>query len=87
MQPAPDRPRAYSYLRMSTELQLKGDSRSRQLEASREYAEKNNLDFVQDFEFEDLGVSAYKGQNIQHGALGRFLTAISEGKIPRALIC
>ncbi|MCK1582154.1 recombinase family protein [Bradyrhizobium sp. 168] len=54
-------PRAYSYLRMSTAPQLKGDSRRRQLEASRTYAAAQGLELAGDAELEDIGVSAFKG--------------------------
>src|SRR5580693_3466918 len=75
----PLKPQAYSYLRMSTELQLKGDSRRRQLEASRAYAEANGLELAEGAELEDIGVSAYTGANRRDGALGRFLEAVRAG--------
>lgn len=73
--------KAYSYIRMSTEVQLKGDSRRRQLEASRRYAEEKGLELVENFE--DIGVSAFKGANTESGALKGFLDAVAQGKIPR----
>jgi DNA invertase Pin-like site-specific DNA recombinase len=66
---------------MSTELQLKGDSRRRQLEASRAYAEANGLELAEGSELEDIGISAFKGANAREGALGRFLAAIKSGSI------
>lgn len=78
-----NRPKAYSYVRMSTEQQLRGDSLRRQLERSREYAKENGLELQEDFRLEDLGVSAFKGANVIDGALGRFLTAVRGGLIPR----
>jgi len=77
------RPKAYSYVRMSTDLQLKGDSLRRQLEASRKYAEKHGLDLVLDADLHDIGVSAYSGKNIASGNFGRFLTAVREGMIEK----
>ena len=68
---------------MSTDLQLKGDSRRRQLEASRQYAEANELDLAEDAELEDIGVSAYTGANVRDGALGRFLEAVRAGSVKR----
>ncbi|XIA65751.1 recombinase family protein [Bradyrhizobium sp. TZ2] len=68
---------------MSTDLQLKGDSRRRQLEASRQYAEANELDLAKDAELEDIGVSAYTGANVRDGALGRFLEAVRAGSVKR----
>jgi DNA invertase Pin-like site-specific DNA recombinase len=77
------KPKAYSYLRMSTDLQLKGDSRRRQLEASQIYAEEFNLDLASDASLEDIGISAYKGANAREGALGQFLTAVKAGSIAK----
>lgn len=71
--------KAYSYIRMSTDIQLKGDSLRRQLEASKIYAEKNNLELIETIQ--DIGVSAYSGNNATAGALGRFLEALKLGKI------
>jgi DNA invertase Pin-like site-specific DNA recombinase len=79
--PAP-RPRAYSYVRMSTDLQLKGDSLRRQLEASAAYAAMHDLELVDESRLEDIGVSAFKGANVAEGALGRFLDAAKAGKVP-----
>lgn len=78
-----DRPQAYSYVRMSTDLQKKGDSLRRQLDLSQKYAAEHGLDLIDDPELHDLGVSAYRGRNLETGGLGRFLTAIREGKIGR----
>jgi DNA invertase Pin-like site-specific DNA recombinase len=77
------KPKAYSYLRMSTDLQLKGDSRRRQLEASQKYAEEFDLDLASDAQLEDIGISAYKGANAREGALGQFLTAVKAGSIAK----
>lgn len=77
------KPKAYSYIRMSSVAQIKGDSYRRQIEASREYAAKHNLDLLEDVTFADLGVSAYKGDNIAEGAaLGKFKAAVENGSIP-----
>src|ERR1700677_1027654 len=66
---------------MSTELQLKGDNRRRQLEASRAYAEANGLELAEGAELEDIGVSAFKGANVREGALGQFLDAVKAGSV------
>lgn len=72
---------AYSYIRMSSAEQLKGHSLERQLKASREYAAEHGLTLIEDVTFEDLGVSAYKGDNIgKNAALGKFVTA-AEAKL------
>ena len=54
------KPRAYSYIRMSTDVQLKGDSRRRQLEKSVEYATQNGLDLLDGSQLEDIGISAFR---------------------------
>jgi DNA invertase Pin-like site-specific DNA recombinase len=77
------KPRAYSYLRMSTDLQLKGDSRRRQLEASRSYAEAEGLELADDGQLEDIGISAFRGANVRDGALGQFLAAVKAGAVER----
>ena len=77
------KPKAYSYLRMSTDPQSKGDSRRRQLELSQTYAEANGLDLADDAQLEDIGVSAFKGKNARDGALGGFLEAVENGDVPR----
>jgi DNA invertase Pin-like site-specific DNA recombinase len=66
---------------MSTDLQLKGDSHRRQLEASRAYAEDHGLELAERAELEDIGVSAFKGANVREGALGQFLAAVRSGSI------
>ncbi len=66
---------------MSTDSQLKGDSRRRQLELSRAYAHDNGLELAEGAELEDIGVSAFKGANVTEGALGRFLVAVSSGAV------
>lgn len=73
-------PLAYSYVRMSTDMQLKGHSLERQKEKSREYAIRNNLHLVENFE--DIGVSAFKGKNVKDGMLGQFITLIENNSIP-----
>lgn len=75
------RPKAFSYIRMSTEGQLRGDSLRRQVERSREYAATHGLDLDETTTFNDIGVSAYRGKNIRQGALGAFLEAVRTKKI------
>lgn len=72
--------RAYSYVRMSTRKQLRGDSLRRQLERSRAFADEHSL--LLDDSLQDLGVSAWKGRNFKAGALGRFLAMVENGQIP-----
>lgn len=83
MDPQSTRPKAFSYVRMSTDLQLKGDSLRRQREASRKYAERYGLELVEDDRWHDIGVSAYSGKNIASGRFGEFLEAVRSGEIEK----
>ncbi|MEN5296729.1 recombinase family protein [Brucella sp. TWI559] len=74
------KPLAYSYVRMSTDMQLKGNSLERQKEKSKEYAIRHDLQLVENFE--DIGVSAFKGRNIKDGMLGEFISLIEKKTIP-----
>lgn len=71
--------KAYSYIRMSSGRQLKGDSLRRQLELSEAFAAKKGLDL--DSSMRDLGVSAFDGSNRQRGALAVFLAKVRRGEI------
>jgi len=73
--------KAYSYLRFSTPDQMKGDSFRRQTELSQKYAEENGLDLDDTLTLHDLGVSAFRGKNVEEGALGIFLDAVHQGKV------
>lgn len=75
--------KAYSYIRMSTDIQLRGDSLRRQTEASKKYATENDLELVEDFKLEDIGVSAFQGKNVAQGSLGKFLALVEEGQVPK----
>lgn len=73
--------KAYSYVRFSTPDQMKGDSFRRQAEASRRYADENGLELDESLSFQDLGVSAFRGRNVEDGALGSFLGAVEQGTV------
>jgi DNA invertase Pin-like site-specific DNA recombinase len=75
----PTRPRAYSYLRFSTPEQMKGDSLRRQTELAETYARRHSLELDTELNLRDLGVSAFRGKNLETGALGAFRRAIEEG--------
>jgi DNA invertase Pin-like site-specific DNA recombinase len=72
---------AYSYIRMSTPLQLQGDSLRRQRKLAEEYAAAHDLTLNTDFRLEDIGLSAFDGENKKKGTLGQFLAAVESGKI------
>jgi DNA invertase Pin-like site-specific DNA recombinase len=73
--------KAYSYIRMSTPEQLKGDSLRRQLARTRDYAEKHDLELIESFD--DLGISAFRGNNADFGELARFKDLVDSGDIER----
>ncbi len=80
------RRKAYSYIRMSTDTQLKGDSLRRQLEASEAYAKNHDLELVKSIDgilLEDIGVSAFKGKNTEKGVLAVFLDALNKKQISK----
>lgn len=74
-------PTAYSYVRFSTPEQIKGDSARRQLELSQKYADSNGLTLDDSLQLKDLGVSAFKSDNVTIGKLGFFLSAIESGVV------
>lgn len=71
---------AYSYLRLSSKIQLNGQGKTRQLEASRQAAIENGWQ-LSEMTFEDLGVSAYTGKNVTTGAFNQILRLIESGVI------
>ncbi|MDW3205560.1 MAG: recombinase family protein [Alphaproteobacteria bacterium] len=75
--------RAYSYVRFSTPEQSRGDSYRRQTELSRQFVQDHRLELDETLTFQDLGVSAFTGRNIDGGALGAFVQAVDEGRIRR----
>lgn len=73
---------AYSYIRCSTKEQLKGNTVARQLEAAEAYAKKNGL-FLSEQGYEDLGISAFHGKNLEEGSdFFALITAIEKHVIP-----
>lgn len=79
-------PIAYSYKRFSSEAQSQGDSLKRQTELADRYISSHpELGLVLDtaLKLTDLGVSAFNGDNVNSGALGKFLEAVFQGHIPK----
>jgi len=74
-------PHAYSYIRMSTLEQMKGDSIRRQLKASEDYAKKHGLELMDIMH--DCGVSAFAGENAEMGKLANFLDLAEAGRIAK----
>ena len=73
--------KGYSYIRMSTDIQLKGDSLRRQMEMSKKYCEDNDIELVESIQ--DIGVSGFRGKNTSEGSLGKFLELVKNDKIDK----
>jgi DNA invertase Pin-like site-specific DNA recombinase len=73
---------AYSYIRFSSVEQAKGDSFRRQTARTEEFCKSHNL-ILNDTRYADLGVSGWKGKNMETGALGVFLLALKAGKLEK----
>jgi DNA invertase Pin-like site-specific DNA recombinase len=73
--------KAYSYVRFSTRDQIKGDSLRRQTEAAAAWCKRNGVALQESYR--DLGVSAFKGKNVETGALSEFLTLVRNGRIEK----
>lgn len=73
--------KAYSYVRFSTADQVKGDSQRRQVEAAEAWCKARGVQLVQ--HYQDLGVSAFRGKNVETGALAKFLQLVKLGKIEK----
>jgi DNA invertase Pin-like site-specific DNA recombinase len=72
---------AFSYIRFSSEGQRHGSSVARQLDAANAYAATHNLT-LDTSTYRDLGISAFRSKNRVEGALGAFIEAVDEGKVP-----
>ncbi|PWE58173.1 hypothetical protein DEM27_03055 [Metarhizobium album] len=77
-----EKPRAYSYIRISSKGQLQGSGISRQIDQARAYATEHNLDL--DETLQDIGKSGFHGEHVKSGALGSFLNLIRNGQIPES---
>lgn len=86
MEPNRAKPKLISYIRFSTDLQITGDSLRRQLQASERYAKEHGLEVDEQFNLKDLGLSAFHGEHTKRGALGGFLKAVEQGRIPRGSV-
>lgn len=75
------RPEAYSYLRLSTEVQTEGDGIRRMTSGAEKVAVELGLPLNRTVSMNDLGVSAYTGENRTSGALAGFLHLVRDGRI------
>lgn len=79
-------PRIYSYVRFSSERQLKGDSLTRQNQLIDRYTKEKGYELDSEFRYVDVGVPAFRGQNLKEGKLRHFIAAIREGKVPHGSV-
>lgn len=73
---------AISYIRFSTAQQAEGESLARQTKMAEEYAARNGMRLDESLTMRDLGISAFSGKNLSQGALGAFVKAVQEKKVP-----
>ena len=73
--------KAISYVRYSSGSQSEGDSIRRQTEATEEWCAENDAILLDTYE--DLGISAFKGKNVERGALGSILD-VAKGNVADA---
>jgi len=78
--------RVISYTRFSSRKQAKGLSYVRQIEAAREWCDKNGYTLDDADQYKDLGVSAYSGANAETGALAELQKKLLSGEIERGTI-
>ena len=74
------KPHAYIYARFSTKRQDKGSSLDRQYELTQEMCERNGWEVIETLT--DKGQSAWKGDHLKTGELGRFKLRVEQGDIP-----
>lgn len=77
---------AYSLIRFSTRGQADGDSFRRQFKPIQAFCVKHGLTLdtsLHESDVRRLGVSAFKGEQIRKGSLGKFLRLVEAGKVPR----
>lgn len=76
----------YSYLRFSDPKQSAGGSTDRQLAYAAKWAAEHDLKLDTHLSLRDEGLSAYHQQHIKSGALGVFLRAVEEGRVPNGSV-
>lgn len=76
----------YSYLRFSDPRQSVGSSTDRQIAYAAKWAAEHGLDLDTSLTLRDEGLSAYHQQHIKTGALGLFLRAVEDGRVPHGSV-
>ncbi|MBJ7408873.1 MAG: recombinase family protein [Phenylobacterium sp.] len=76
---------AYIYIRFSTPRQEAGSSRERQEEVCRAYVQRMGWNLIEPV-IADLGRSAWKGDHLKKGNLGKFADRLFAREIPRGSV-
>jgi DNA invertase Pin-like site-specific DNA recombinase len=74
--------KVYCYIRFSSPAQATGTSVARQTELAARYAADHGLTLDTALSMRDEGLSTFHGKHVKTGALGIFLRAIEDGKVP-----
>jgi DNA invertase Pin-like site-specific DNA recombinase len=74
--------RVYSYIRFSSPAQAKGTSAARQAEFAARWAAEHGMQLDASLSMRDEGLSAYHQTHVKKGALGTFLKAAEDGRVP-----
>lgn len=72
----------YSYMRFSDPRQASGHSSERQMAYAARWAAEHGLRLDESLSLRDEGLSAYHQHHVKSGALGVFLAAVEQGRIP-----
>jgi DNA invertase Pin-like site-specific DNA recombinase len=78
--------KAFSYIRFSSTRQAEGGSLDRQTGMSAAYCKRKGLELDESLNLRDLGVSAFRGDNVRDGALAGFLEACRVGRVPQGSV-
>lgn len=76
----------YSYLRFSDPKQSAGGSTDRQIAYAAKWAAEHGLLLDTRLSLRDEGLSAYHQQHVKSGALGVFLRAVEDGRVPNGSV-
>jgi DNA invertase Pin-like site-specific DNA recombinase len=77
---------AFSYIRFSHAKQAEGGGYERQARLSLEWCRRKGARLDESLRLEDLGVSAFRGDNVRDGALAGFLEACRTGRVPKGSV-
>lgn len=74
--------KVYSYIRFSDAKQAAGASSERQGAYATQWAKDHGLQLDTELSMRDEGLSAFHQKHVKRGALGVFLLAVEDGKVP-----